>query len=110
MDEIGENVSWLFHKKDAIEPHLCPQCGWAMDVAWHGDAYDYACANLSCTQLYFGPPYTEAELASDTALLVGPPNCPRCLIRMEVVPDGQAYKFTCLQDGCDGIWPPRDSR
>ena len=107
---MDDNVSWLFEKQDVQRPRLCPQCGDAMEVAWHGDGYDYGCTNLGCTQLYFGPPYSEAELASDAPLELSPPNCPRCLMRMGTVSDGETWQFVCLQNGCDGIWPPRDSR
>ena len=106
MDDMNENVSWVFQKRDVTQPRLCPQCGDPMVVSWHGDIYDYGCANYACSLLYFGPPYTEAELANDSALVLGPPNCPRCLMPMEVVPVGQSWQFACQQNGCDGIWPP----
>ena len=76
-----------------------------MEVSWHGDSYDYGCTNLGCTQFFFGPPYTEAELANDAPIELGTPNCPRCLMRMGVIPDGDSWQFVCVQDGCDGIWP-----
>jgi len=105
---MDDNVSWVFQKQDAHQPHLCPQCGDPMQVSWHGDGYDYGCTNFACPLLYTGPPYTEAELANDSELMLGPPNCPRCLMPMAVVPDGQTWRFTCQHDGCDGIWPPAD--
>jgi ribosomal protein S27AE len=106
MDDMNENVSWVFQKRDVTQPRLCTQCGDPLVVSWHGDTYDYGCANYACSLLYFGPPYTEAELGSDNALVLGPPNCPRCLMPMDVVPVGQSWQFACQQNGCDGIWPP----
>lgn len=109
MDDMNDNVAWVFQKKDVAQPRLCPECGTAMQVSWHGDAYDYGCVNLGCALLYYGPPYTEAELAYDGELMLGPPNCPRCLIQMDVVADGDEWRFACNQAGCDGIWPPAGS-
>ena len=103
---MDDNVSWLFQKKDVQQPRLCPQCGDPMEVAWHGTGYDYGCANLACKQLYFGPPYSEAELASTVPAEARTPNCPRCLMPLQIVPDGDTWKFACQQSGCDGIWPP----
>ena len=106
MDDMNENVSWLFEKQDALRPRLCPLCGDAMEVAWRDDGYDYGCARLACAQLYYGPPPTEAELSGHSLIDMAVPNCPRCLMRMEIVPDGDSFKYGCRQDGCDGIWPP----
>ena len=103
---MNDNVSWVFQNQDLVQPQLCSQCGEVLSVTWLGDTYDYACVNLACTQLYFGPPYTEAELASDAMSELGSANCPRCLMPMNVVPNSDGYAFACLQDGCDGIWPP----
>ncbi|MBG6214629.1 MAG: hypothetical protein LH475_06400 [Cryobacterium sp.] len=103
---MDDNVAWVFQKKDVDQPRMCAECGEAMEVTWHGTGYDYGCANFACTQLYFGPPYSEAELASTVPPEVRSPNCPRCLIPMQIVPDGEAWQFSCQQDGCDGIWPP----
>ncbi|MDJ0376950.1 hypothetical protein [Cryobacterium sp. PH31-L1] len=106
---MDDNVAWVFEKKDVDQPRLCPQCGDPLEVTWHGTGYDYGCANFACPQLYFGPPYSEAELASAVPAEVRTPNCPRCLIPMHIVPDGENWQFACRQSGCDGIWPPTGS-
>lgn len=103
---MDDNVSWLFQKKDVHQPRLCPQCGDPLEVTWHGARYDYGCANLACTQLYFGPPYSEAELASTVPAEARTPNCPRCLMPMKIAPDSNGWQFACQQNGCDGTWPP----
>ncbi|WP_104200157.1 hypothetical protein [Cryobacterium sp. Y29] len=106
---MDDNVSWVFQKKDVARPRLCPQCNDPMQVSWHGISYDYGCENYACSLVYCGPPYTEAELASGNTVVLGPPNCARCLMPMQVVPNGDAWQFACDQSGCDGIWPPVDS-
>ncbi len=106
---MDDNLSWVFKNRDVQQPRLCPQCGEPMNVTWQGEGYDYGCENYSCSLLYFGPPYTEAELTSDHEVVLGPPNCPRCLVPMQVDRHDHAWQFSCHQDGCDGIWPPLGS-
>ncbi|WP_105033676.1 hypothetical protein [Cryobacterium aureum] len=106
---MDDNVAWVFEKKDVAQPRLCQQCGDPLEVTWHGTGYDYGCANFACPQLYFGPQYSEAELASTVSPEVRAPNCPRCLMPMQIVPDDETWQFACAHSGCDGIWPPTGS-
>ena len=90
------------HDESGItDPPTCDECELPLEEITHGYSFEWACANNSCPRR-FHPTFAEM-MDPDLLIIMGVPQCYRCLQPRAMTRLGNIVRFECANPACNEL-------